>query len=103
MLPAQNGRSLKTSTRRGRLDQLNSSRRALDVSSSASIKHAPSEGIMFDNLDGHRAYEPLTFQCSWLPEPAHVSSRLMVRIAQRVGENISSPTMGTIERYVLPR
>jgi WW domain-containing oxidoreductase len=31
------------------------------VSSSASIKHAPPEGIMFDNLDGHRSYNPLTF------------------------------------------
>jgi WW domain-containing oxidoreductase len=31
------------------------------VSSSASIKHAPPEGIMFDNLDGHRFYDPMTF------------------------------------------
>ncbi len=35
--------------------------RIVIVSSRASINHAPSEGIMFDNLDGHRAYEPFTF------------------------------------------
>jgi WW domain-containing oxidoreductase len=35
--------------------------RIVIVSSNASIKHAPLEGIMFDNLDGHRAYEPFTF------------------------------------------
>jgi WW domain-containing oxidoreductase len=35
--------------------------RIVIVSSSASIKQAPAEGIMFDNLDGHRFYEPRTF------------------------------------------
>ena len=35
--------------------------RIVIVRSSASIKHAPLEGIMFDNLDGHRAYDPFTF------------------------------------------
>src|SRR6202795_2247694 len=35
--------------------------RIVIVSSSASIKQAPAEGIMFDNLDGHRFYEPFTF------------------------------------------
>jgi WW domain-containing oxidoreductase len=39
----------------------NGSGRVVVVSSSASIKHAPPEGIMFDNLDGHRSYEPFTF------------------------------------------
>jgi WW domain-containing oxidoreductase len=37
------------------------SARVVIVSSSAAIEHAPLEGIMFDNLDGHRFYEPSTF------------------------------------------
>ena len=37
----------------------NGSGRIVIVSSSASINHAPAEGIMFDNLDGHQFYEPL--------------------------------------------
>jgi WW domain-containing oxidoreductase len=39
----------------------NGSGRIVIVSSSASIKQAPPEGIMFDNLDGHRFYKPLSF------------------------------------------
>ncbi len=39
----------------------NGSGRIVIVSSSASISHAPAEGIMFDNLDGHRFYNPFTF------------------------------------------
>jgi WW domain-containing oxidoreductase len=35
--------------------------RIVIVSSSASIKQAPAEGIMFDNLDGHRFYKPFMF------------------------------------------
>lgn len=35
--------------------------RIVIVSSSASIKQAPAEGIMFDNLDGRRSYRPLAF------------------------------------------
>jgi len=35
--------------------------RIVIVSSSAGIDRAPAEGIMFDNLDGHRFYEPFTF------------------------------------------
>jgi WW domain-containing oxidoreductase len=35
--------------------------RIVIVSSSASIKQAPAEGIMFDNLDGHRFYQPFVF------------------------------------------
>jgi WW domain-containing oxidoreductase len=35
--------------------------RIVMVSSSASIKQAPAEGIMFDNLDGRRFYEPSVF------------------------------------------
>jgi WW domain-containing oxidoreductase len=35
--------------------------RIVIVSSSASINQVPAEGIMFDNLDGHRFYEPFMF------------------------------------------
>jgi WW domain-containing oxidoreductase len=35
--------------------------RIVIVSSSAGIEHAPREGIMFDNLDGRRFYDPSTF------------------------------------------
>jgi WW domain-containing oxidoreductase len=39
----------------------NGSGRIVIVSSSAATTQAPAEGIMFDNLDGHRFYKPLTF------------------------------------------
>jgi WW domain-containing oxidoreductase len=39
----------------------NGTGRIVIVSSSASVMQAPPEGIMFDNLDGHRSYDPLTF------------------------------------------
>jgi WW domain-containing oxidoreductase len=39
----------------------NSTGRIVMVSSSASVVHAPPEGIMFDNLDGDRFYAPMTF------------------------------------------
>jgi WW domain-containing oxidoreductase len=35
--------------------------RIVIVSSSGSIQQAPKEGILFDNLDGHRLYKPFTF------------------------------------------
>src|SRR6266481_2427068 len=35
--------------------------RIVIVSSSAGVNQAPAEGIMFDNLDGHRFYKPFTF------------------------------------------
>jgi WW domain-containing oxidoreductase len=37
------------------------SARVVIVSSSGAIEHAPLEGIMFDNLDGRRFYDPSTF------------------------------------------
>ena len=39
----------------------NGTGRIVIVSSSASIAQAPPEGIMFDNLDGHRFYDPMIF------------------------------------------
>jgi WW domain-containing oxidoreductase len=39
----------------------NGTGRIVIASSSASIMHAHPEGIMFDNLDGHRFYDPMTF------------------------------------------
>jgi hypothetical protein len=35
--------------------------RIVIVSSSAAVKQAPPEGIMFDNLDGHEFYKPVLF------------------------------------------
>jgi WW domain-containing oxidoreductase len=39
----------------------NGTGRIVIVSNSASVRQAPPEGIMFDNLDGHRFYDPTTF------------------------------------------
>lgn len=39
----------------------NGTGRIVIVSSSAGIRQAPAEGIMFENLDGRRFYEPLAF------------------------------------------
>ena len=39
----------------------NGTGRIVIASSSASVLQAPPEGIMFDNLDGHRYYDPMTF------------------------------------------
>jgi WW domain-containing oxidoreductase len=46
----------------GLVDRLRDhSGRVVLVSGAASVSQAPIEGIMFDNLDGHRFYEPATF------------------------------------------
>lgn len=39
----------------------NSTGRIVIVSGSAGVNQAPADGIMFDNLDGHRFYKPFTF------------------------------------------
>jgi WW domain-containing oxidoreductase len=39
----------------------NGTGRIVIVSSGASVMQAPLQGIMFDNLDGHRFYDPMTF------------------------------------------
>jgi WW domain-containing oxidoreductase len=39
----------------------NGTGRIVMVSGSASVTHSPPEGIMFDNLDGHLFYDPMTF------------------------------------------
>jgi NAD(P)-dependent dehydrogenase (short-subunit alcohol dehydrogenase family) len=39
----------------------NGTGRIVIASSSASVMQAPPEGISFDNLDGHRSYDPMTF------------------------------------------
>jgi WW domain-containing oxidoreductase len=39
----------------------NGTGRIVIVTSDASIKRAPPEGIMFDNLDGHQSYRPFAF------------------------------------------
>jgi WW domain-containing oxidoreductase len=46
----------------GLIDRVpNQTGRIVIVSSSASIQQAPKQGILFDNLDGHRFYKPFTF------------------------------------------
>src|SRR5258707_4682824 len=39
----------------------NGTGRIVIVSNGASVTQAPPEGIMFDNLDGHQFYDPMTF------------------------------------------
>jgi WW domain-containing oxidoreductase len=53
------------------------------VSSSASIMQAPPEGIMFDNLDGHQFYDPMTFYGQSKLAVALYAKELSRRLRQR--------------------
>jgi WW domain-containing oxidoreductase len=67
-------------------------------SSSASITHAPQQGIMFDNLDGHRSYEPLQFYGQSKLAVALYAKELSHRLrARRIAVNSVHPgvTRGT--------
>lgn len=67
-------------------------------SSSASITHAPQQGIMFDNLDGHRSYEPLQFYGQSKLAVALYAKELSHRLrARRIAVNSAHPgvTRGT--------
>jgi WW domain-containing oxidoreductase len=67
-------------------------------SSSASITHAPQRGIMFDNLDGHRSYEPLQFYGQSKLAVALYARELSHRLrARRIAVNSVHPgiTRGT--------
>jgi WW domain-containing oxidoreductase len=57
--------------------------RIVIVSSSASIEQAPKEGIMFDNLDGRRFYEPFTFYGQSKLATALFATELSRRLAGR--------------------
>jgi len=66
------------------LDEVrNGSGRIVIVSSSASINQAPSEGIMFDNLDGRRFYKPFTFYGQSKLANALFAKELARRVAAR--------------------
>jgi NAD(P)-dependent dehydrogenase (short-subunit alcohol dehydrogenase family) len=58
--------------------------RIVVVSSSASVMHAPAEGIMFDNLDGHRSYDPMTFYGQSKFAVALYAKELSRRLRRRV-------------------
>jgi len=64
-------------------DVRNGSGRIVIVSSSASIDQAPAEGIMFDNLDGHRFYKPFTFYGQSKLANALFAKELSRRLAAR--------------------
>jgi len=57
--------------------------RIVIVSSRASIKLAPAEGIMFDNLDGRRSYQPFAFYAQSKLAAALYAKELSRRLAGR--------------------
>jgi len=57
--------------------------RIVIVSSRASIKLAPAEGIMFDNLDGRRSYQPFAFYGQSKLAAALYAKELSRRLAGR--------------------
>jgi WW domain-containing oxidoreductase len=61
----------------------NGTGRIVIVSSSASIMQAPPEGIMFDNLDGHQFYDPMTFYGQSKLAVALYAKELSRRLRQR--------------------
>ena len=61
----------------------NGTGRIVVVSSNASIHRAPSEGIMFDNLDGHESYRPLAFYAQSKLAAALYAKELSRRLAGR--------------------
>jgi WW domain-containing oxidoreductase len=72
--------------------------RIILASSSASITHAPQQGIMFDNLDGHRSYKPLQFYAQSKLAVALYAKELSHRLhARRIAVNSVNPgvTRGT--------
>jgi WW domain-containing oxidoreductase len=82
----------------------NGSGRIVIVSSSASIRRAPAEGIMFDNLDGHASYEPLAFYGQSKLAAALYAKELSRRLAPRgISVNSVHPgaTKGTRVRKYL--
>jgi WW domain-containing oxidoreductase len=77
--------------------------RIVIVSSDASIKQAPAEGVLFDNLDGRRFYDPIAFYGQAKLAAALYAKELSRRLAPRgVSVNSLHPgaTRGTsFEKY----
>jgi WW domain-containing oxidoreductase len=79
----------------------NGTGRIVIVSSSASVIQAPPEGIMFDNLDGHRSYDPMTFYGQSKIAVALYAKELSRRLRRRaIAVNSLHPgaTKGTVLR-----
>lgn len=75
--------------------------RIVIVSSSASIRQAPPEGIMFDNLDGHQGYDPLRFYAQSKLAVALYAKELARRLLSR-GVTVNSLQPGAtkvIQRF----
>jgi WW domain-containing oxidoreductase len=81
--------------------------RIVIVSSDAGVKQAPAEGVMFDNLDGQRFYDPFIFYGQAKLAAALYAKELSRRLASRgVSVNSLHPgaTRGTgIDRYSTSR
>jgi len=79
--------------------------RIVIVSSDASIKQAPAEGVMFDNLDGQRFYDPFIFHGQAKLAAAIYAKELSRRLVARgISVNSLHPgsTRGTgIDKYRL--
>jgi WW domain-containing oxidoreductase len=68
------------------------SARVVMVSSGASIGQAPSEGIMFGNLDGHQFYDPTIFYAQSKLANALYAKELSRRLAARgIAANTADP------------
>jgi WW domain-containing oxidoreductase len=85
----------------------NGSGRIVIVSSSASVVQAPPEGIMFDNLDGHRSYDPMTFYAQSKFAAALYAKELSRRLRRRaIAVNSLNPGVTTAaglrKHFLLP-
>jgi WW domain-containing oxidoreductase len=76
--------------------------RIVIVSSSASIDQAPKEGIMFDNLDGHRFYKPFKFYGQSKLANALFAKQLAIRV-QGMGIAVDSLHPGAVGGTSLQR
>jgi len=77
----------------------NGTGRIVVVSSSASVVQAPLEGIMFDNLDGYRSYDPMTFYGQSKFAVALYAKELSRRLRRR-GIAVNSLHPGATQRTV---
>ena len=82
------------------------SARIVMVTSRASITHAPSEGVMFDNLDGRQFYDPSAFYAQSKLANALFAKELSRRLAARgIAVNSADPGAARtrIRKGFLPR